>query len=258
MIHRRLGFIGIALSIVLPFPAIAEQSLEQAASDPTASLMNVQLSDWYTQSYYDLGDDSGNTVLLRSAIPFTVGGQANIFRVSAPIVTDSPSGSTGLSDMTVFNLATFNENWGRWGVGVVGLLPTGGEDRGLEKWGLGPAFGFVASEPGMLLGLFNQNIFTVAGDDKREDVSVSTVQPILSKKLGHGWSVGFSDMTYSYDWENSRWSSLPLGAKLSKFLRLGKLPTQFSGEYEYNFADGAVGPRRVFRLTAKILFPGPG
>tara|TARA_R110002110_G_scaffold406421_1_gene626410 strand:- start:229200 stop:229463 length:264 start_codon:yes stop_codon:yes gene_type:complete len=80
---------GLAVSGVMA-PALAEQSLEQAASDPTASLMNVQVSDWYTASYHNLNDESGNTVLLRSAIPFTLAGHNNIFRVSTKFIFPGP------------------------------------------------------------------------------------------------------------------------------------------------------------------------
>ncbi len=43
------------------------QSLAQAASDPTASLMNVQLSDWYTANYWNLPDESANQFVIRTA-----------------------------------------------------------------------------------------------------------------------------------------------------------------------------------------------
>jgi hypothetical protein len=46
------------------------QSLEQAASDPTASLMSVQVQDIYAGAYHGLDDQTGNTILLRSAVPF--------------------------------------------------------------------------------------------------------------------------------------------------------------------------------------------
>ena len=59
----------------------AGQSLEQAASDPTASLMSVSVQDIYSGSYHQLDDASGNTLLLRSSVPFTTGS-----RVIRPVV----------------------------------------------------------------------------------------------------------------------------------------------------------------------------
>ena len=68
-----------------PADAVAEsapggQSLGQAAEDPTASLMSVQLSDWYTLGFRGLDDDA-NTFVLRSAIPFQTGSLNHIFRI---------------------------------------------------------------------------------------------------------------------------------------------------------------------------------
>ncbi|MRR30919.1 hypothetical protein EG834_11480, partial [bacterium] len=53
--------------------AKGSQSLGQAAEDPTASLMSVQLADWYTARFHGLDDEDANTVVLRSAIPFQTG-----------------------------------------------------------------------------------------------------------------------------------------------------------------------------------------
>lgn len=241
------------LVVVTTF-AHAEQSLEQAASDPTASLMSVQLSDWHTINYHH-SDADDNTVVLRSALPFTIGEQKHILRVTIPVITDNPALDNGLSDSTLFDLAVFDRDWGRFGVGLVGLLPTGGSESGTEKWGVGPALGFTVQADGFLWGLFNQNIFTIAGDIDRSDVNQSSLQPIFNKKLGSGWSLGFSEMQITYDWEARRWSNLPLGAGINKMQKFGALPVQFNFQYEHNFADDKIAPSNTIRLSAKLLLP---
>jgi hypothetical protein len=156
----------------------------------------------------------------------------------------------------LFDLIVFNRSWGRWGLGPVMLVPTASHDElGTEKWAIGPALGFVAQQPGLLLGLFNQNLFSFAGDGDRDDVRISIIQPIVSYSLPRHWSIGTSEMNVTYDWDKSRWSALPLGAKLSKLHRFGKQPVQFSGAYEYNFQDDFVGPEWTVNFTAKFLFP---
>jgi hypothetical protein len=64
----------MALASTLATPALAEQSLKQAASDPTASLMSLQFSDWHTFDYHQI-DDQDNSLVFRSAIPFAIGEQ---------------------------------------------------------------------------------------------------------------------------------------------------------------------------------------
>ena len=231
------------------------QSLGQAAEDPTASLMSVQISDWYSARFHGLDDQDANTVVLRSAIPFQTGDLNHILRATIPFITDSPFLDSGLSDMTLFDLVVLNQSWGRWGVGPVALLPTGGSKRGAEQWALGPAIGFTAKKGSLLWGAFNQNLFTYSGDGDRPPVNASVLQPILSYGLGHGWSVACSEMTFSYDYEAGRWASLPLGAKVAKLVKLGKVPVQLSLQYEHDFADYQGAPEDTLRFSMKFLFP---
>ena len=231
------------------------QSLNQAASDPTASLMSVQVADWYNSDFHGLPGEDANTAVLRAVVPFQTGDLKNIFRATIPVITDNPVTDAGLSDITLFDLVVFNQSWGRWGLGPVALLPTGGSSRGTDQWALGPAIGFTARQGKLLWGAFNQNLFTYAGNDGRNPVNVSVLQPIVNYGLGHGWSVGCSEMTFSYDYATGRWTSVPLGAGINKLVRFGKLPVQLSLQYEHDFADQPGTPEDTLRFTLKFLFP---
>lgn len=94
---------------------------------------------------------------------------------------------------------------------------------------MGPAAGFVARSQKLLWGVFSQNLFTYAGDGKREDVNVSIIQPILNYAPPDHWSIGTSEMNITYDWEKDDWVAIPVGVKLAKLVRFGELPVQFSG-----------------------------
>ena len=88
----------------------AGDNLSQAANDPTAALMAFQLQNSYSPSVYNTGDASQNFLQFRAAIPFEIGGLQNIFRVTLPYFTDTPSGATGLTDMVLFDLITFDRS----------------------------------------------------------------------------------------------------------------------------------------------------
>jgi hypothetical protein len=60
-------------------------SVEQAASDPTASLLSVQLQDLYVPSFHGLGGATANTLQYRAAVPFKSGCLNHIARVTVPI-----------------------------------------------------------------------------------------------------------------------------------------------------------------------------
>lgn len=246
-----------ALTLLVAQAAFAQdgaQNIDQAASDPTAPLMSMQVQDLYSPAVYN-SDGTQNVLQFRMAIPFTLWGTQNIFRLTVPVFTETPSGATGISDTTVFDLVTFDRPWGRFGFGAVALLPTGVDGLSAEKWGLGPAEGFTVQQGKLLWGAFNQNIFSFAGNDAMPDVNLSILQPILNYGLGQGWSVGLSEMSATYDWNQNRWISLPLGAKLAKLHRFGQTPVQLAGSYEYNFADQAVAPKETISFTVKVLLP---
>ena len=218
--------------------------------------MSVQLQNIYSGDYHNLEDESGNALLLRSAVPFSTGSLDHIARLTLPYITDSPSGESGLGDMVLFDMIKFEESWGRWGIGPVLLLPTATDRKlGAEKWAVGPALGFVARSKKLMWGLFNQNLFSFAGDDDRDDVNVSILQPIINYSLPNKWSIGTSEMNVTCDWEQSDWTALPLGLKLAKLVKFGKRPVQFSGAYEYNFADDYVAAEYTINFTLKFLFP---
>ncbi|MEE4189157.1 MAG: hypothetical protein V2I76_12005, partial [Roseobacter sp.] len=89
-----------------------DQSLESKASDPTAALMSFQLQNFYALNLHKTPEDA-NTVQFWAAVPFSLGGINNIARLTLPAVTDSASGTTGLGEATLFNLAAFDRDWGR-------------------------------------------------------------------------------------------------------------------------------------------------
>lgn len=257
--HFVLLIAAVCLLFLLPAQSFGQesQSLQSQASDPTASLMSFQIQDFWSPTLHN-SDGDLNVVQLRGAIPFTIGGVNQIARLTLPYVTESASGQTGLGDATLFNIAAFDRSWGRFGVGAVALLPTGADGVSAEKWGLGPALGFTARPDWGLYGLFNQNIFTVAGDDDRPDVNISTLQPILNVPLGNGWAVGVSEMVFVYDWDRDEFTSIPLGAKVSKLTQISGRPVQFQLSYERNFYDEGTGPKDTIGFTVKVLVPKNG
>lgn len=235
--------------------AHADQELSQAANDPTALLQAHLFQDFYTPNYHKDSGASGNTLQYRGAFPFRLGGVDNLARITVPYVTDSPSGKTGFSDITLFDLAVFNEPWGRWGVGAVASVPTGDRGVGTGQWAIGPAAGFTAASGKLLWGIFNQNLFSVAERFDGPDLNISNIQPIISYGFGEGWSLGSSEMNIIYDWDEGEFTSLPLGLKLGKLVHVNNTPVQLSVQYERNFYDDRIAPRDTVGFIAKVLLP---
>lgn len=126
-----------------PEAASQDNDLSSSANDPTASLMAFQLQHYYAPNLHN-GDGSRRYTQFRAAIPYQAFGYNNIARLTLPYFHDTGNGTSGFGDTTLFNLTTFDRDWGRFGLGAVALLPTGAEGVSAEKWAVGPALGFVA------------------------------------------------------------------------------------------------------------------
>lgn len=74
----------LILALVAGAPALAEQSLESQASDPTAALMSFQFQNFYTPNLHN-STGSRNAAQFRAAIPFQLGGLNNIARLTLPL-----------------------------------------------------------------------------------------------------------------------------------------------------------------------------
>lgn len=86
-------------------------------------------------------------------------------------------------------------------------------------------------------------------------MNISTIQPLYAVSLGDGWSTGVSEMTLVYDWDTNKFTSLPLGVKISKLTRMGKVPIQFQATYEGNFYDDGLVAEDTIGFMIKILLP---
>lgn len=230
-------------------------ALAAQAADPTAALMSFQLYDWYTPSLHD-ADGSANQVVFRSAIPFQLGSTQHIFRLSAPYITSSPSGADGFGDLTVFDLLTFTREWGRFGVGISGTLPTGADGLTLDKWTAGPSVGFVNSSVKKVnFGLFLQSFFSYAGQSDAADVGIVNLQPILSYQLGRGRSISLGNSAFVYDTERSRWTSLMLGANYGQVVGWAGHKWRPNFEVDYDFKDDRGNQEWVVRAGIALLVP---
>jgi hypothetical protein len=232
-----------------------DESLAAQATDPTAALMSFQLYDWYTPTYRDV-DGSTNQIVFRAAIPFAMFGTQHIFRVTQPYLTSSVLGPSGFADTTVFDLMTFSQPWGRWGLGVSGTLPTGGSGLSSDKWTAGPAAGFVDSSAERInWGLFAQTFFSFAGKDSAPSIGVVNLQPIFSYQLGQGRSLSLGNSALIYDTTRSRWASLQLGVNYGQVMSFAGQKWRPNVELDYDFRNSPGVPTWTVRAGVALLLP---
>jgi hypothetical protein len=91
-----------------------------------------------------------------------------------------------------------------------------------RKWGIGPTVLVLRQSKGLTYGLLTNQLWSVAGDENRNDVNQLFLQPFFAFnwKTGAGVSMN-SEMTF--DWENSTTIAF-LNPMITGVTKLGKQP----------------------------------
>ena len=257
--------VALAVAAGLAAPAAAQDAdLAQQLANPISSLISLPIQGNYDT---DLGPDEEGSVWrvnIQPVIPFALNERWNLIsRTIVPLVdqSDLPMrglGESGLGD-TVQSLFFSPKAPTRggliWGIGPVLLLPTATDEAlGAEKWGLGPTFVVLKQSGPWTFGGLANHIESVAGDDRRADVSATFVQPFLSYVTRTKTTLGLNTEA-TYDWESEQWS-VPINLTVSQLTAVGKRPLQLGAGIRYWVESPDGGPQEWgARLFLTFLFP---
>jgi hypothetical protein len=257
-----LGIVGLTIVTSQAYAEDAE-GLAKKLANPVASLISVPVDIDYDS---DIGpEDEGEriTVVAKPVIPFSLNENWNLItRTIIPYVDIEDlypgfGSESGLSDiqMSLFLSPAKAKNGVIWGAGPILLLPTASEDiLGTEKWGAGPT-GVVLKQAGPLTyGMLVNHVWSYAGDDDRDDVSSSFVQPFFSYTTKTATS--FTLQTEStYNWETEEWS-VPVNAIAAQVFRIGPQLIQLKAGVRYWADSPDSGPEGWgFKGAFVLLFP---
>lgn len=252
----------VSVTLAAEAPSAGDgQSLSEKATDPTAPLMAFYMADWFTPSFHHgNSDDRLNILMVRPVIPIpktSIIPFAQIARLTLPYVTESPSKS-GLADVLLFDLAIIDVPVikGRIGVGPVVSFPTADPDiLGSGQYSAGPAVGAVSQLGKLQLGALVQNLFSFAGEGSRAGVAQTLLQPIVNYSLPDAWHVGSGNMVFNMDWNEGKFTSIPLVASIGRVVKLGSIPANIALEPEYNLYHDGLSAEWTVRFSVTLLFP---
>ena len=175
-------------------PETSAEELAKKLSNPVAALISIPF-----QNNMDIGigqyNGSKNTLNFQPVIPISLTSKLNLItRYIIPVIsqhdiTGEGTNQNGLSDAVVsawFSPAEA-KNGLVWGVGPVFLLPIATDDMlGTKKWGVGPTALVLKQFKGWTVGALVNQIWSVAGDETRNDVNQMFIQPFMS----YNWKSG--------------------------------------------------------------------
>ena len=273
------GYISLSLLLTMSLQAFANsenlEDLAAAARDPTKPMTALAIRYDITPSFYNLENADMQQLTIQPIIPWKLGNYQHIARITIPYVTDGPdwgliaedpaggippnyvptANQEGLGDISLVDLVVLKTSWGRQGFGGALVIPTASDPAlGSEKWSLGPAYVAITKIDEFQGGVLTQWLFSVAGESDRDDVNSLVLQPFGGFGLDGGWSVNASEMVFNYNIETSKWASLPLGVRVEKLIKVGKLPVRLFVDVEHNFADSGVAPENTVRFAFVPLF----
>jgi len=252
---------------LLPLAANAQTGdaeLAQELTNPVADLVTIPIQMNFDRNIGPADDGTKVTTNVQPVIPFQLSDDLNLItRTIVPVVYQDEiypgAGSQfGLGDI---NLTLFlspkkpTASGLIWGAGPVLLLPTGTDDLlSAKKWGAGPAAVALALRGPWTVGVLANHIWSFAGDDNRQDINNTFIQPFAAYTWPSAWTASVQSET-TYNWKDEQWS-VPVNVAVSKLVRFGQLPVALLGSVGYWVDSPAKGPEGWrFRLQANIVLP---
>jgi hypothetical protein len=257
-------FISVSIFISGAVWADEGEELAKKLSNPVASLISVPIQANYDENIGLNNEGSVWRINIQPVIPITLNEEWNLIsRTILPIIDqdDVPvegMGESGIGDIVqslFFSPNTPTSGGLIWGVGPVLLLPTASDDAlGSEKWGIGPTAVVLKQAGPWTYGALFNHIWSFAGDDDREDVSATFLQPFLSYIAKTKTTIALNTES-TFDWHNDEWS-VPINLTVSQLLKVGSQIIQVGGGVRYWVDSPDGGPEDWgARIQLTFLFP---
>jgi len=278
MNHRKQAAVitvAVVVAVFVGLPALAQEpsgegagsqaELAQDLTNPVADLLTIPIQMNYDQNIGPADDGWKLQTNIQPVVPFDLSSDWNLItRTIMPViwqdeVVPGAGSQFGLGDITVSLFASPKKptNGVIWGVGPILYLRTATDQLlGAQKWGAGPSAIALTMRGRWTLGALANHVWSFAGNDDRDDLNNTFVQPFLAYTTPTAWTVSFQSES-TYNWKTRKWS-VPVNVAVAKLVMMGKLPVSLQagvGRWLESPETAADGWR--FRLQANFVLPKP-
>lgn len=236
--------------------------IAQKLNDPTASLISLPFQNNFDWGAGPDGDGFQYKLNVQPVIPINLNDDWKIiWRTILPFITQEDvigtSDQTGLDDLNTtiwFSPQKKSEGQPTIGIGPILQFPTATDDLlGSEKWAIGPSAIFLRQAHGWTAGILANHLWSVAGEEDRQELSVTFIQPFVSYTTPKHTTFGVNSES-GYDWENEQWT-IPLNVFITQLVKIGGMPVSFQLGARYYADAPEEGPEWGLRFSATLVFP---
>jgi len=229
-------------------------------SNPISTLTRVSVQNNFDYGAGPSGEGFQWKANIMPVLPVTFKDWNMISRSELPLIyqEDVAGGEsrTGFGDIVTSLFFTDQKPIGEfsWGAGPVFLLPTATDHvLGLGKWGVGPTAAFVKQGGGWTMGALFNHIWSFAGDDDKDQVSTTLIQPFIGYTTANQTTFSFNAES-KYDWNHDHWI-IPLNFGVAQLMKFGNTPIQIQLGYRTYTTALPEGPSWGWRLDFTFPFP---
>lgn len=226
--------------------------LAQKLQNPVADIISAPVQVNFDQNIGPDEDGERWLTNIQPVIPVSINENWNmISRTILPLISQRDivdgygrkSGNGDILQSLFFSPKKPTSSGWIWGAGPALTLPIASRDElGSEKWSAGPTAVALKQDGPWTMGLLVNHLISYAGDDDRNDVSATFIQPFL----GHAWSSGTSltlNSETTFDWEADD-QQIPLNLVAAQMAPIGDQIFQFAFGLRYyldSYDNGAEG-----------------
>ena len=167
---------------------------------------------------------------------------------------------TGINDLLsafLFAKKGGHDSPHHFGYGFAVQLPTGsGDTLSSGKYSLGPAIDYEYENGRFFMAIVALQLWSVAGDSDRKDVSMMMIKPMITYDFGEKWKAVYMPYGISAYWNKpsgQKWY-VPLGGGIQRQFNIGSRPSAFSIQLFKNVVRPDSGTEHDLRFMFEVNF----